>query len=290
VPDPQLLLNLSIPALAPKSAALDSDGVGLMRAEFIALGTGKHPGLILEEDGADAYVEFFREAIHTVAAAFHPRPVTYRALDLKANEYRQLAGGERFEPEDPTPVLGRRGAFRYLHEPELFALELRAVRETIEAGFDNIKLMVPFVRTGTELAAVRKLVEEAGLIGLPGFELWAMAEIPAFAIVPDSFLEHVDGVSIGSNDLRQLVLGVDRDSSELQATYQGEDEALYAAMVTIVEAASAAGRKSSVCGDQVSRDPVLLEALVGAGIGSVSVVPDALDATRNALAALKARA
>jgi phosphoenolpyruvate synthase/pyruvate phosphate dikinase len=290
LPDPQVMLNLSVPQFAVKAAALESDGVGLMRAEFIALGTGRHPGLMLDEGGGDAYVAFFREAIETVAGAFHPRPITYRALDLKANEYRQLEGGDRFERDDPTPVLGRRGAFRYLQEPEVFALELRALREAIAAGHDNVRLMIPYVRTATELGAVRGLVEEAGLIGMPGFELWAMAEVPAFALVPDPFLEHVDGVSIGSNDLRQLVLGVDRDSAELQDAYTGEDDALYTAMVRIVEAASHAGKKSSVCGDQVSRDPQLLAALVDAGISSVSVVPDALPATRAALADRRARA
>jgi pyruvate,water dikinase len=283
------MVNLSVPHLAPKAAALPSDGVGLMRAEFLALSTGKHPSLLLEEGGADGYVAFFRDAIETVARAFHPRPITYRALDLKANEYRGLIGGDRFEPEEPTPVLGRRGAYRYLRRPEIFGLELRAVREAIERGLDNVRLMIPFVRTGAELAAVRELVAEAGLFGLPGFELWAMAEVPAVALVPDMFLAHVDGVSIGSNDLRQLLMGIDRDAAELQDAYAGADEAMLAAVTRIVEAASEAGKKSSICGDQVSRDPVLLAALVEAGITSVSVVPDAVEATRAAVDALSVR-
>lgn len=285
---PQVLVNLSVPQLAAKAAALPADGVGLMRAEFLALSTSKHPGLLLEEGGADGYVAFFRAGIEAVAGAFYPRPITYRALDLKANEYRGLQGGERFEPPDPTPVIGRRGAFRYLQHPENFALELRALREAISGGLDNIRLMIPFVRTGAELGAVRRLVGEAGLLGLPGFELWAMAEVPAFALVPHTFLEHVDGVSIGSNDLRQLVLGVDRDAAELQEAYAGADDATFVAMAAIVRAATAAGRKSSICGDQVSRDPDLLRMLVNAGITSVSVVPDAFGATRAAVDALQA--
>lgn len=272
---PELHVNVSVPQMAKTAAAMPFAGVGLMRAEFLCLQAGRHPALLLEEGGEEQVVAFFRDGLREVAAAFHPRPVTYRASDLKSNEYGALEGGERFEPKESNPMLGRRGAYRYLCRPAEFALELRALREVREEGFDRVRLMVPFVRTVAELRDVRALVDEAGLIGQPGFELWAMAEVPAAVLLAEEFAAEVDGVSIGTNDLTQLVLGADRDSPELAERYRASDPAVLAAVRAIVEGAHRAGRRVSICGDAASIETELLDVLFDAGIDSVSVVASA---------------
>jgi pyruvate,water dikinase len=272
------MLNLSVPRLARSAAQLPADGVGLLRAEFLALSAGRHPSAILEDGGEEEYVRIFRDGLREVAEAFHPRPVTYRATDLKSNEYVGLAGGERFEPAEANPMLGRRGALRYLLRPGEFALELRALRELRDDGLTGIRLMIPFVRTPSELRSVRELVAQAGLAG-PGFELWAMAEVPAFALTPERFAVEVDGISIGSNDLFQLVLGVDRDSAELANRYPVDDEAFLEALRRIIAGVHAAGRTVSICGDQPGEHPELVRCLIEAGIDAISVLPTAFPAT-----------
>jgi pyruvate,water dikinase len=276
---PEVLLNLSVPELAATAAGLPAAGVGLMRAEFLALGLGRHPLALLEEHGEAAFVSVFRDGLETVARAFHPRPVTYRALDLKSNEYRSLEGGERFEPVESNPMIGRRGAYRYTVSPHEFELELRAVGEVLDRGLDNVHLMVPFVRTVDELRKVRAQVEASGLCDRAGFELWAMAEVPATALLPERFAAEVAGVSIGSNDLTQLVLGADRDSAELGERYLATDEAVLEAIRRIVEGAHAAGRPVCICGDAPSQDAGLVRSLVELGIDQISVVPSAFAET-----------
>ena len=275
------MLNLSMPSLAARAASLDADGVGLMRAEFLALAAGTHPLTLLEEGGAGAYVSLFRDGLREVAASFYPRPVTFRSSDLKTNEYRGLRGGERFESEEANPMLGRRGVFRYLRQPEVFELELTAIAEVRAEGLDNVRLMVPFVRTVEELRAVRGLVAgHLGLTGPTGPEFWAMAEVPAWAFLAAEFSAEVDGVSIGSNDLAQLVLGVDRDSSELGRAYAPEDPAVIGAIRAIIAGAHSVGRPVSICGDQPSRSPALVATLLDAGIDSLSVTPGAFETVR----------
>jgi pyruvate,water dikinase len=276
---PEILLNLSVPELAATAAALPAAGVGLMRAEFLALGIGRHPLALLEEHGEAAFVSVFRDGLETVARAFHPRPVTYRALDLKSNEYRSLEGGERFEPVESNPMIGRRGAYRYTVSPHEFELELRAVGEVLDGGLDNVHLMVPFVRTVGELREVKAQVERSGLFERPGFELWAMAEVPSTALLPERFAAEVAGVSIGSNDLTQLVLGADRDSAELGERYLATDEAVLEAIRRIVEGAHAAGVPVCICGDAPSQDAGLVRSLVELGIDQISVVPSAFAET-----------
>lgn len=286
---PEVLLNLSVPQLAEQAAALPAAGVGLMRAEFLALGLGRHPLALLSEHGEESFVSVFRDGLETVARAFHPRPVTYRTLDLKSNEYRGLEGGEEFEPVEANPMIGRRGAYRYLASPDEFRLELQAVTDVLDTGLDNVHLMVPFVRTVEELRGVKELVREAGLLGRAGFELWAMAEVPATALLPERFAAEVSGVSIGSNDLVQLVLGVDRDSPELGERYAATDQAVLAAIARIVEGAHAAGVPVCICGDQPSQDAGLVQSLVELGIDQISVVPSAFEATAAAVEAALAR-
>jgi phosphoenolpyruvate synthase/pyruvate phosphate dikinase len=263
-----------VPALAQRAAALPAAGVGLLRAEFLALGAGRHPRAILEAHGEDAYVQLFQDGIEEVASAFHPRPVTYRACDLKSNEYRGLEGGEEFEPVEANPMIGARGAYRYLVRPHEFALELRAVAQARDRGHDNVRLMLPFVRTVAELRELAALVRPTGI------ELWTMAEVPATALLPRAFAREVDGVSIGSNDLVALVLGVDRDSPELARRYGTNDPAVTEALRNIIEGAHAEGRPVCICGDQPSTDAALVRTLVELEIDAISVVPDAFEPTR----------
>lgn len=280
---PELLLNVSIPQLAGRAARLPADGVGLLRAEFLALGAGRHPRLLLEDGGEDAYVAFFRDGIEEVARAFHPRPVTYRACDLKTNEYRGLEGGERFEPEEANPMIGARGVYRYVAHPREFALELRALGEVLDAGLDNVRLMLPFVRTVAELREAREIVRGSGLLDRPGFTLWAMSEVPSTALLPREFAREVDGISIGTNDLVQLVLGVDRDSAELSRRYGPDDPAVREALRRIIDGAHAEGRHVCVCGDRPSTDPAFARTLVELGIDAISVVADAFEQTAKVL-------
>jgi len=259
---PNVYLNLSVPELAEQAAALPAAGVGLMRAEFLALALGTHPLALLARGGEQAFRDVFAGGLRTVAQAFHPRPVTYRTLDLKSNEYRGLEGGERFEPVEANPMLGRRGAFRYRLRPDEVLLELTTVASVIDRGLDNIRVMIPFVRTLQELREVKEIVTEAGLFDRPGFQLWLMAEVPSTVLLAQRFAAEVDGVSIGSNDLVQLVLGVDRDSGELASSYSADDEAVITAIARIIEGAHAAGVPVSICGDAPSRNPQLVRTLV----------------------------
>jgi len=272
---PEIHLNLGVPALAAEAAALPAAGVGLLRAEFLALGAGRHPSAVLEEGGEDAFVRTFAEGLETVARAFHPRPVLYRTLDLKSNEYRSLAGGDRFEPSEENPMLGLRGVARYLERPGELRLELQAVARVLDAGLDNVQVCIPFVRTLDELRAVKEVVGKEGLADRPGFELWAMAEVPSTALLAERFAAEVDGLSIGSNDLTQLVLGVDRDSAALAARYGAEDEAVLAAIALVVAGAHAAGVPVCSCGDAPSQSPSLVARLVELGVNRISVPPSA---------------
>ena len=279
---PEILLNLSVPDAAARAAALPAAGVGLLRAEFLALGAGRHPMAVLADGGEEAFVEVFAAGLETVARAFHPRPVTYRTLDLKSNEYRGLEGGERFEPQEANPAIGLRGAARYLARPEELTLELRAVTRVVDRGLGNVRVMIPFARTAEELRAVRALCAAGGLEER-GVPLWAMAETPAAALDACAFAREVDGLSIGSNDLCQLVLAADRDSPELSARYTAKEEAVLAACRMIVAGGHAAGVPVSICGDAPSREPGLVRALVEMGVEAISVVPSAYEATAAAI-------
>ncbi len=279
---PALYLNVSVPDLAEQAATLPAAGVGLMRAEFLALGVGHHPMALLASGGEEAFINVFAGGLEKVARAFHPRPVTYRMLDLKTNEYRGLAGGEEHEPLEANPMIGMRGAARYVSRPEELALELRAVTRVVDAGYDNVRLMVPFVRTLGELAAVKALVADSGLLER-GIAFWIMAEVPSNVLLARRFAAAADGVSIGTNDLAQLMLGVDRDCAGLADRYSVVDESVLDAIGRVIEGAHQEGVPVSVCGDAPSREPRLVRAMVNMGIDAISVVPSAFEETRAAL-------
>jgi pyruvate, water dikinase len=288
----KLLVNLSEPSQLSRVADLDIDGVGLLRAELMvveALG-GVHPRALLERGEGELFVERMSESLLQFATAFAPRPVTYRTIDFRSNEFRGLEGGERFEPEEANPMIGYRGALRYVHEPDLFGLELQALSRVWEAGHENLHLMLPFVRSPREVIACREQIEAAGLLARPGFELWLMAEVPSVLFHLGRYAKlGIAGISIGSNDLTQLLLGADRDSELVAEVFDERDEAVTAYIAELLEAAGALGLRTSICGQAPSVYPEYAELLVRSGIEAISVNVDAVDRTRRLVAASERR-
>jgi len=221
------------------------------------------------------------DGLTTFAAGFAPRPITYRTIDFRTNEFRGLEGGDQFEPEEANPMIGVRGALRYTREPELFGLELEAVRRVWDAGHTNLHVMLPFVRTAAELAHCRELVEASGLPARTGFELWVMAEVPSVLFNLERYAAlGVAGISIGSNDLTQLVLGADRDSEQLAEVFDERDPAVVDYLEQLIPRARELGLKTSICGQAPSVYPEYADLLVRAGIDAISVNLDVVDRTR----------
>lgn len=276
----RVYVNLAEPEKAKEIAALNCDGVGLLRAEFMLAGIGIHPKKAIEDRTQKVFIQKLIDQLTTFAQAFYPKPIVYRATDFKTNEYRSLKGGEKYEPHEENPMIGFRGAYRYLIQPEVFKLELEAIRKVRE-NFKNLWLMIPFCRTVKELEMVKKLVNENGLERSPSFKLWMMCEIPSNVILLDKFLEvGIDGISVGSNDLTMLTLGVDRDNETVASEYDEQNEALLWSFEKIVKTCKKYGVTCSICGQAPSDFPSLTEKLVVWGITSVSVNPDVINHTR----------
>ncbi len=285
----KLYVNLAEPELAEVVARRHVDGVGLLRAEFIVAQIGKHPRQFIEEGRPEEYTRRLEEGIKEFCRAFNPRPVVYRLTDFKTNEYANLEGGAKFEPTEENPMIGYRGASRYLREPDIFKLELDAITG-VRREFKNLYVMVPFVRTPEELRGVKQLITEHGLVRGDDFKLWMMVEVPSNVIILDRFIDvGIDGISIGSNDLTQLVLGIDRDSEALADTFDERNEAVMAAIQTAVTVARRRGITASICGQAPSVYPEVTEKLVEWGITSVSVSPDMIDQTREIIANAEAK-
>jgi pyruvate, water dikinase len=288
----QILVNLSEPSQVQRVKGLAVDGVGLLRAEMMVLEAlaGDHPRTLLEEGRGDEFVTRMAEGLSTFASGFAPRPVTYRTIDFRTNEFSGLRGGERFEPHESNPMIGYRGALRYTREPDVFALELAAVRKVWDTGLHNLHVMLPFVRSTRELRACRELVAASGLLHLPGFELWVMAEVPSvlFNLAAYAALG-VTGISIGSNDLTQLLLGADRDNEVLAETFDERDPAVTAYLRELIPRARKLGLRTSICGQAPSVHPEYAELLVRAGIDAISVSVDVIERTRRLVAAAEER-
>jgi pyruvate,water dikinase len=287
-----LLVNLSEPSQLERAAALDVDGVGLLRAELMVLEAlgGDHPRTLLDEGRGEEFVDAMAGGLSAFAEAFAPRPVTYRTIDFRTNEFRGLRGGERFEPQEANPMIGYRGALRYTREPDIFALEMAALRRVWDDGHRNLHVMLPFVRTTAELRRCRELISESGLLERPGFELWVMAEVPSVLFnLADYSALGVAGISIGSNDLTQLLLGADRDNEVLAETFDERDPAVVAYLRELIPRAHSLGLRTSICGQAPSVHPEYAELLVRAGIDCVSVNMDVVDRTRALLAAAEQR-
>lgn len=309
----RIMMNVGNPEQAFAFSRLPHQGVGLARLEFIVnRQIGIHPRALLELESLEAehpelaaqvrertaaydspreyFVRRVAEGVSMIAAAFAPEPVIVRMSDFKSNEYKNLLGGEVFEPEEENPMIGYRGASRYVSADfsECFAMEceaLRYVRE--EMGLTNLKLMIPFVRTPAEGKGVIDLLASHGLRrGENGLEVVMMCEIPSNALVPEAFLEHFDGFSIGSNDMTQLVLGLDRDSALVADGFDERDPAVKIMLQRAIEACRAAGKYVGICGQGPSDHPDLAEWLVEQGIASMSLNPDTVVETWQRLAAL----
>lgn len=287
----KIYMNLAEPERAKELAALPVDGVGLLRAEFMIAGIGTHPRYLLSEKKEHIFINKLAEGIRTIASAFSPRPVVYRATDFKTNEYRALVGGAKVEPKEENPMIGYRGAMRYIREPDLFALELQVLKQVRESyDLKNVHLMIPFVRTVDELKEVRAMVEKSGLLRDHDFKLWMMVEVPSNIIQLEEFLDvGVDGVSIGSNDLTQLILGIDRDNAKLAETFDERHPAVMAAMEHVVAVCRRRHVTVSICGQAPSVYPEVTEALVRAGTTSLSINPDMAISTRRLVASIERR-
>ncbi len=276
----KVYVNLAEPERAREIAKLNVDGVGLLRAEFMIADIGIHPKEAIKLKKQDKFVEKLTADIETFCKAFYPRPVVYRATDFKTNEYRSLTGGKYWEPIEPNPMLGFRGAFRYIGSPEVFNLELQAIKNVREK-YDNLHLMIPFVRSPAELSRVRRLVASEGLFEKSTFKFWMMVEIPVNVILIDEFIKvGIDGVSIGSNDLTMLMQGTDRDNSEVATEFDERNPEISWALRRVIRKCDKAGVTSSICGQAPSEYEDLVKNLVRWGITSVSVNPDALNRVR----------
>ena len=296
----KVTMNVANPDRAFDFAAIPNHGVGLARLEFIINRmVGVHPKALLELERMDAdvraeilarsagypdpvsfYVEKVSEGVAAIAAAFYPKPVIVRLSDFKSNEYLNLLGGDQFEPREENPMLGFRGASRYLSASfrDCFELECRAVKQVRETmGLENVEVMVPFVRTVDEARGVVDLLAELGLErGKSGLRLIMMCELPSNALLAERFLEYFDGFSIGSNDLTQLTLGLDRDSNLVAQSFDERDEAIKILLRHAITACREAGKYVGICGQGPSDHPDFAEWLVSEGIESISLNPDSV--------------
>ena len=285
----RVYVNLAQPELAEAVAVRNVDGVGLLRAEFMIAQIGEHPQYMISQKRGDEFVKKLSASINIFAKAFNPRPVVYRTTDFKTNEYRELTGGQEYEAEEENPMLGYRGASRYITDVEVFKLELEAIKK-VRQHYQNLWVMIPFVRTVAEMAQTKKLMEAEGLKRSKDFKLWMMVEVPSNIFLIEKFLEvGIDGISIGSNDLTQLILGIDRDSEKLAGTFDERNEAVLVALERAIKVSKSMGVTSSICGQAPSVYPELTEKLVEWGITSVSVSPDMIGTTREIIAKAEAK-
>jgi len=280
----RVYVNLAEMERAKEGSKLNVEGVGLLRAEFMIANIGIHPKESIRLKKQDQFVDKLADGLTTFCKSFYPRPVVYRATDFKTNEYRSLPGGEKYEPQEPNPMLGYRGAYRYINDPEVFNLELQAIKRVREK-YNNLRLMIPFVRSPEELAKVRRLVAAEGLFESPTFKFWMMVEIPINVILIDKFIDvGIDGVSIGSNDLTMLVTGTDRDNATVAKDFDERSPAVSWALKRVIRHCNKRGVTSSICGQAPSEYPELVKKLVKYGITSISVNPDVVNRTRAMIA------
>ena len=278
----KVYVNLGEPDLAADIASRNVDGVGLLRAEFMVAQIGIHPKKMIHDGKKQQFINKLADGLEVFCRAFQGKPVVYRATDFKTNEYRNLPGGTHYEPQEQNPMLGYRGAFRYISDETVFDLELEAIKKVRnKAGHKNLWLMIPFVHTVKELAEVKRIVASRGLFRSATFKFWMMVEIPSNVILLDEFIDvGIDGISVGTNDLTMLILGIDRDNEEVASQFDERNPAVMWALEKIIKTANKRRITSSVCGQAPSQYPEFTQKLVEWGITSVSVSPDAIEQTR----------
>jgi pyruvate,water dikinase len=278
----KVYVNLASVDMAEKVSRLPVDGVGLLRAEFMIADMGMHPKKMYEDGKEQEFVDTLANDLRTFAAAFYPRPVVYRATDFKTNEYRNLPGGEKYEPHEENPMMGWRGAARYMSEPEVFRMELKAIKKVREEfHLPNLWLMIPFIRRIGELRAIKEALHHVGIYRTRDFKLWIMVEVPSTVFQIDQFCEEgIDGISIGTNDLTQLILGIDRDNATMAKAFDERNEAVLRALKQVISTCKRYGVTTSLCGQAPSVYPEFAEKLVEFGTTSMSVNPDAVERTR----------
>ncbi len=278
----KLYLNLAEPELAADMSKRNIDGIGLLRAEFMMAQIGTHPQLFVKEKRQKEFINQLADGLVRFVSAFSPRPVIYRFNDFRSNEYSGLKGGEAFEKNEANPMIGYRGVTRYLKEPEVFEMEIEAIKLVRNKhGYKNLHVMMPFVRTVEQLRDVKKIMSSLGLRRSGSFKFWMMVEIPSNVILLDEFIdEGIDGVSVGTNDLTMLTLGVDRDNERVADVYSEMNPAVLQSLEKIVTTAHKRHITCSVCGQAPSVFPELVEMLVKWGCTSISVSPDVIDKTR----------
>lgn len=278
----KIYMNLAEPDLADEMSGKNVDGVGLLRAEFMIAQIGKHPRKFIKEKKQKEFIDQLSSGLAKFAAAFEPRPIVYRFTDFRSNEYANLIGGKEFEQEEPNPMIGYRGVGRYIDDSEVFELELEAIKKVRnKMGYKNLWVMYPFVRTVDQLIEVKKITAAAGLRRSSSFKVWMMVEIPSNVILLDDFIAvGIDGVSVGTNDLTMLILGVDRDNEKVAGTYSEMNPAVLQSLEKIVKTCKKNKITCSICGQAPSVYPELVKMLAQWGITSISVSPDVLNKTR----------
>lgn len=276
---PAVYVNLSVPRRAVEAAEAGADGVGMLRAEFLVYRTGRHPRLLLRDPPPSDLRTILQDGMRTVARAMHPRPVYYRSLDLRSNEVVQLVGGDAFELAEDNPALGLRGMTRARRDADIFAAELEALAGARQDGYDNLHLLLPFVRWPEEVEWAREQLLTA--IGRdPSPQVWMMAETPGAVLRAADFAPLVGGVSIGSNDLTQLILGVDRDNVAFSRQDWDSDRAVIDGLRWVVDTFTGLNVPIGMCADGPSPSEALLASLCEWGLANISVSLDRVPALR----------
>jgi len=278
----KVYVNLAEVERAKEVSLMDVDGVGLLRAEFMIADIGEHPKEFIRTGQEQVFINTLASKLKHFVSAFNPRPVVYRATDFKTNEYRSLKGGDRYEPIEENPMLGYRGATRYITDRQVFKMELESIIKVRDSGFKNLHLMIPFVRSPHELVEIKKMLEFMGLSSSPTFKLWIMVEIPSVALMLEEYIKiGIDGVSVGTNDLTMLTLGVDRDNEAVAHLYKETDPSVIYLIEKIVKTARKHNITVSVCGQAASDYADLRERLIRLGVTSLSVNIDTIERVRH---------
>ena len=285
----KLYVNLAEPELAGRVASRDVDGVGLLRAEFIIAQIGEHPRYMISQGRGEDFVNKLTDGVTRFAKAFHPRPVVYRTTDFKTNEYRNLKGGDNYEDIEENPMIGYRGCSRYVAEADIFKMEIEMIKR-VRSQYNNLWLLIPFVRTVNQMSKIMQTLKDEGLSSSKDFKIWMMVEVPSNVLLIEDFTDlGIDGVSIGSNDLTQLILGIDRDNPKLADDFDERNKAVMMAVKKVIKTATRKGVTASICGQAPSVYPELTEKLVEWGTTSVSVSPDVIESTRELISKVEGR-